>query len=230
MAFAARQPLRIGCEVTDGSQGFATALERRDVGVPDFRHHLVIDGAGPGCHHQNGLFDERRFLGGGAQHLAVKRISDVGAIPMKALEHSDDVNGRVGGNGADGAAHAVLVAAGNIEANSDIDGITRPHVRRKMKHALQGGQRFRRECRQCHAVLDTLIGYGAEFTARSTQHAHAERRRPHGPRRRQFHRLRQLVEIVDEYEISLAQSLPVNGPRPDHRTGMPARDRTTLLG
>ncbi len=100
---------------------------------------------------------------------------------MKALEQGDDVNRRVGGNGLDRAPHAVLVAAGNIESNSDIDRIARPHVRREMKHALQGRQRFGRECRQGQAVLDTLIGYGAEFTARSTQHAHAKRRRPHGP-------------------------------------------------
>ena len=123
---------------------------------------------------------------------------------MKALVHRDDVDGRVGGNGPDGAAHTVVIATGNIEACADIDGIARPHVRREMQVALQSGQRFRGECRQIHAVLDTLIGYVAEFPARCAQHAHAERRRPHGPRCRQFHGLRQLVEIVDEYEISLA--------------------------
>ena len=64
------------------------------------------------------------------------RISDVGAIAMKALVHRDDVDGRVGGNGPDGAAHAVVIAAGNIEAGSDIDGIARPHVRREMQARL----------------------------------------------------------------------------------------------
>ena len=81
---------------------------------------------------------------------------------MEALVRRDTQR-RVGGDGPDGAAHSVVIASGNIEASSDIDRIARPNVRREMQHPLQGGQRLRRERGQIPAVLDTLIGYVAEF-------------------------------------------------------------------